>query len=300
MNILQLREKLNDLLAAGVDPMLPVVIPITDSEDTMHLWISELTNLIVRDNETYEHDSVKMAKQLKCGSVLALGFLYNDGWQNNSFGVTRVIEPVVSNIEKLTNSIDVFAKSDEGVINVEEFYRLPNFSIGAVIAAKALGHKYVFFDTPFGSYHEIVDNGSPIPAVVSVNSKRVKLKEEEAKIEFNDLYRLADSSIATINDAKVLGHRYVYLKTSFGYFHEIIDLGHFTAGLKALDPERVIRKPFDPVKFLLEWKPEPYQSDAMSRKKIQLHCQALGMHDPVGWENGQILWALLSPVNKEV
>lgn len=175
MNILQLRDKLNDLLAAGVDSTLPVVIPTLEFDDrTLH--IGELLKLEVRDNETYEYDSVKLAVQRKSGSVLALNFTNNDGWQNDSFGVTRVIEPVVPSIEKLSSNIDVFAKNDKGMINFEEFYHLPNDTIGAVVTAKALGHKYVFFNSPFGFYHEIVDNGTCTPGIISVDPKRVKLK----------------------------------------------------------------------------------------------------------------------------
>lgn len=180
MNIIQLRDHLNNLLATGIDPIMPVVIPSLDPADDT-LSVNELTKLVLRDDERYQYDTEKCAVLHKTGSVLALGSLGNDGWQNQSQGTNRVSETIEFDVEDIASSMEALAYDNKEKIDFDVFHHLPDLTIGSVIAAQDLGHSYVFYKTQTGNYHEILYNGTTVPTLMPVNPKRVKLKPFDGK-----------------------------------------------------------------------------------------------------------------------
>lgn len=168
MNLLTLRNKLNDLLAAGVDSTLPVVIPSLDPADDT-LSVNELTKLVMRDNENYQYDTEKCAVLHKTGSVLALGSLGNDGWQNQSEGTTHVIrtDSLVNYSEVLTD-----VAKDNSEIFEHSVYRLDNFTGDELEKARDCGFEYVFYKTPFGDYHKLLGRDR-IEAIITIDPKRI-------------------------------------------------------------------------------------------------------------------------------
>lgn len=92
----------------------------------------------------------------RSGSVVALDFLYNDGWRNESPGVTRVIGADAESIEKYRITVDAFTNSEHRVINIKEFLDIPEFTEDQIERAFDNGWGFVRCKTPFGEYHELL------------------------------------------------------------------------------------------------------------------------------------------------